>query len=73
MKTLRDPGKVDLILGMFPEVGDMVDIGNVLAVTGIPNYSALKSMLYYIRKGAKVPDENRIDVRLKDGRCVRVN
>jgi hypothetical protein len=73
MKTLRNPGKVDLILGMFPEVGANHAIEDVLAVTGIPNYVALKSMLYYIRKGAKVPDENRIDVRLKQGMCVRVN
>ena len=72
MKNLN-PGKADILLSMFPEIGDTHSVTDVCEITGIPNYDALKAMLYYIRKGANVPDENRIDVRIKDGNCVRVN
>lgn len=73
MKMLKNPGKVDLVINMFPEIGDAHDLDDVLAVTGIPNYDALKSALFYIRKRANAPDENRVDIRIKEGRCYRVN
>lgn len=73
MKTLRNPSKADVILNMFDEIGKNYSVEEVCAITGIPNYNALKATLSYIRKAVHAPEENRIDVRIRDGRCIRVN
>jgi len=73
MKMLRKPAKVDLIVSMFEDVGARFEVSHVCEVTGVKNYNALKAMLCYIRKAKHIPEENRIDVRIRDGMCVRVN
>lgn len=72
MKMLKRPGKADMILNLFPEVGTKRPMGEVLEMTGIANYNSLKAMLSYIRKAKHIPDEHRIDVRIKDEICVRI-
>jgi hypothetical protein len=73
MKTLRRPAKVDLILSMFDEVGAKASVKDVCAITGVKNYNSLKAMFSYIRKASHIPEENRIDVRIRDDQCLRVN
>lgn len=73
MKTLRRPGKVDLLLNMFDKVGARYSVEDVRSMTGIVSYNSLKALFTYMRKAKHIPDENRIDVRIKDGQCVRVN
>jgi len=73
MKILRKYGKVDLLLNMFEEVGARYSVEDVCSMTGIASYNSLKALLSYIRKAKHVPEENRIDVRIKSGECVRVN
>lgn len=72
MKTLRRPTKCDTLLNLFDEVGDRRPVKDVLEMTGIVNYNALKALLSYIRKAKHIPDEHRIDVRIKDEVCVRI-
>jgi hypothetical protein len=72
MLTLRRPGKADTILNLFDEVGKSIPLDEVLETTGITGYNSLKAMLSYIRHAEHIPDENRIDVRIKDGICRRV-
>ena len=72
MKMLRGPGKADLILNMFEDVGTTHTVDEVCRFTGIPGYNALKAMLSYIRNAKHIPRENRIDVRIKDDQCVRI-
>lgn len=72
MKILRKPTKVDKLLGMFPNIGDRVRCEEVCRVTGISNQNSLKALCSYIRRAKHVPDENRIDVRIKDSVCQRV-
>lgn len=73
MKTLRNPGKVDVLLSMFENVGDAYTVNQVCEITGIVNYNSLKAMLSYIRKAKHIPDENRIDVRIRDNKCTRIH
>lgn len=73
MKTLRNPSKSDIVLNMFEEVGTKFKLEEVCAIAGVANYNALKAMLSYIRKAKHIPEENRIDVRILDGYCIRVN
>jgi hypothetical protein len=73
MKTLRNPGKVDLLLNLFDGVGSTYSVKEVCEMTGIKNYNSLKALASYIRKAKHIPDENRIDIRIRDERCVRVN
>lgn len=72
MKTLRNPSKADLILNLFVEVGTTRTVDEVCQVTGIKNYNSLKAMFSYIRNAKHIPEENRIDVRIKDDVCVRI-
>jgi hypothetical protein len=69
MLTIRRPGKADLVVNMFPEIGDMYSLQEVYEVTGIKNYNSLKAMLSYIRRAPV----NNIDVRIKEDTCLRVN
>lgn len=72
MKTLRRPGKVDILLNIFDEVGKTYSVKQVCEMSGIVNYNSLKAMLSYIRKAKHIPNENRIDVRIRDDKCVRI-
>jgi hypothetical protein len=73
MKHLSKPTKADILLNMFDEVGKTFSVDMVCEVSGIKNYMSLKAMFSYIRRAKHIPDENRIDVRIKDEQCVRVN
>lgn len=73
MRTLRNPGKVDLLLNMFEEVGTTYTVDEVCGMTGIKNYNSLKALTSYIRRARHIPEENRIDIRIRDEKCVRVN
>ena len=73
MKMLRRMTKTDTLLNIFDEVGKSLKVSEVYAVTGIKNYNSLKALCWYIRKAPHIPDENRIDIRIRDGVCVRVN
>lgn len=72
MKMLKRPGKADIVLNMFDEIGKRYSVKEVCEITGIPNYNSLKALLSYIRNAKHIPDENRIDVRIKDDQCVRI-
>lgn len=72
MMVLRRPGKADMLLNIFDEIGKTMPVKDVLEITGISNYNSLKAMFSYIRNAKHVPDEHRIDVRIKDDQCVRI-
>jgi hypothetical protein len=72
LKTLRNPGKVDILLNLFGEVGDVYSVAKVCEITGISNYNSLKAFASYIRRAPHIADENRIDIRIKDDQCKRV-
>lgn len=72
MKTLRKQTKADILLNMFEKVGDKASVEEVLEKTGMPNYNTLKAFCSYIRKSKHVAEENRIDIRIDSGTCVRV-
>ena len=69
MLTIRKPGKADLVVNMFTEIGEQHSVTEVCEVSGIKNYNSLKAMLSYIRKAPV----NNIDVRIKEEQCIRVN
>ena len=73
MKYLKKPGKTDILLNLFDEIGKTMEVGIVLDITEIENYNSLKALFSYIRKAKHIPNENRIDVRIQDGICIRVN
>lgn len=73
MKVLRKPGKVDVLLNLFDEVGATYSVKQVCEITGIKNYNSLKALFSYIRRGRHIPEENRVDVRIRNDKCVRVN
>ena len=73
MKTIRKATKLDILFNLFDEVGKRIKVGVVCDITGIPNYNTLKADLSYIRKSKHVPEENRIDIRIQDDECIRVN
>lgn len=72
MKQLRKTTKSEVLVSMFPEVGDSSSVADVCAITGISSYDSLKAICSYIRHAKHIPDENRIDIRIDDGMCVRV-
>ena len=72
MKTLRNPGKVDLLVNLFQAVGVTHTVARVCELTGIKSYNSLKAFASYIRRAKHIPDENRIDLRLKYESCTRV-
>lgn len=71
MKQLRRQTKSDILLNMFQEIGISIKTEDVLEITGIRSYGSLRSFLTYIRKSKHVADENRINIRIEDGFCVR--
>lgn len=73
MRSLRRTTKSDVLLNLFEEVGTTVKLEDVYSITGIKNYNSLKAFLSYIRNSNHVDDGSRIDVRIKDGLCIRVN
>jgi hypothetical protein len=73
MKSLRRQTKSDILLNLFDEIGTKIPVESVCEITGIKNYDSLKAFLSYIRKSKHVCDESRIDVRIKDGDCIRIN
>lgn len=73
MKTLRNPTKMDILLNLFDEVGKTFSVSEVCQITGISNYNSLKALFSYIRHKEHIPQDNRIDVRIKDDLCTRVN
>ena len=73
MKVLRNPGKVDIIVNLFDEVGASYTVDQVCDMSGVANYNSLKATFSYIRHAKHIPDENRVDIRIKGERCVRVN
>lgn len=72
MLTLRKPGKADMLLNIFDKIGATLSVKEVCEITGIKGYNALKAMFSYIRHAEHIPDENRIDVRIRDEKCVRI-
>lgn len=72
MLVLRKPGKADMLLNLFDEIGKQIKVKDVCEITGIRNYNSLKAMFSYIRNAKHIPDENRIDVRIKEDVCVRI-
>lgn len=73
MKYLKKPGKTDMLLNIFDEVGTSMSVRDVCDITEIKGYNSLKALFSYIRKASHIPAENRIDVRIKDDVCIRVN
>jgi hypothetical protein len=73
MKHLSKPTKADILLEVFNEIGVTVPVKQVCEISGIANYNSLKAMFSYIRKAKHIPDSNRIDVRIRQDQCVRVN
>lgn len=73
MKILRSPGKVDILLNLFEEVGISHSVREVCEITGISNYNSLKALASYIRRAPHIPNENRIDIRIRDDQCTRVS
>ena len=73
MKILRNLTKCDTLLNLFDEVGKKMKVQDVCDITGIKNYNSLKALLSYIRKAKHIPDDHRIDVRIQDDVCIRVN
>lgn len=73
MRYLKKPGKMDLLLNLFYEVGIKYKESEVLEIAGIKSGNALRVACTYLRKSKHVPDENRIDIRIGDGYCTRVN
>ena len=73
MKQLTKPTKTGILLNIFDEIGKTIKVSIVCDITGIKNYNSLKALFSYIRKAPHIPDENRIDIRLQDGMCIRVN
>jgi len=71
MKTLRKTAKVDLLLNLFPKVGDWVALEDIYSLTGIANYNTLKAFCSYIRKAKHIPEQNRVNLKIKDGKCCR--
>jgi len=61
-----------MILSIFDEVGKKRKVAEVCELTGVSNYNSLKAMFSYIRRAKHIPEENRIDVRIRDEECVRI-
>jgi hypothetical protein len=71
MKTLRKTTKADLLVSLFPNVGDERNLDAVYKLTGISNYNSLKAFCSYIRKAKHIPDENRVNIVIRKNKCVR--
>lgn len=73
MKTLRKQTKSEVLLNLFEEIGTKIRVDDVCSITGIKNKNTLRSFCHYIRTSKHVAEENRIDIRISDGECIRVN
>jgi len=73
MKRLRKPMKTDILANIFDKVGRSIKVSEVCEVTGIKNPNSLKALCSYLRKDSHIPEENRVDIRIKDDFCIRVN
>jgi len=73
MGTLAKQTKTGKLLDIFTEVGSNMKWKEVCEITEISGYNSLKALFSYIRKAPHIPDENRIDVRIQDEVCIRVN
>lgn len=73
MKTLRKLTKADSLLNLFEEIGTKIKVDEVCDITGIKNYNSLKAFCCYIRTSKHVSEESRIDIRINDDYCIRVN
>jgi len=73
MRHLRKPTKLDTLVNLFDKIGDSMKVEQVCEITGIKNYDSLKALCTYIRKAKHIPDENRMDIHIQDGYCIRVN
>lgn len=71
MSTLRRTTKADKLVALFEQVGDIHPVTYVCEVTEITNYNSLKAFCSYIRKAKHIPEENRVDIRIKDEKCIR--
>ena len=69
---LRKEPKVDTFVKLFEDVGDKVKLEDIYEKTGIASYNSLKAFCSYIRKAKHIPEANRVDIRIKDGLCMRV-
>lgn len=72
MEILSNPSRIEKLANLFDEVGKQVKISDVLEITNIPNYNTLKALCTYIRRSKSIPDENRVDLRIKGEFCMRV-
>jgi len=72
MYKLLNPTKCDKLLNIFDRVGEHMKVIEVCEITGIANYNSLKALFSYIRKAKHIPDSHRIDVRIRDGVCTRI-
>lgn len=72
MYKLLNPTKCDMLLNIFNKVGKNMKVKDVCDYTGIANYNSLKALFSYIRKAKHIPNDHRIDVRIKDEICTRV-
>lgn len=73
MKTLRKATKSDILLNLFDEIGTKISVEKVCEITGIKNYGSLKAFCSYIRKSKHVDEDSRVDIRIQNGDCIRVN
>jgi len=73
MKSIRKSTKLDILFNLFDEIGKKMSVKDTCSITGIPNYNTLKADLSYLRRSKHIPDENRVDIRIMDDMCIRVN
>jgi hypothetical protein len=63
--------KIDLLVSLFPEVGDKHPLDFVIKHTGIKNLTSLKIFLSSLRSGKGIPNTQIMDLRLKNGEIKR--
>lgn len=64
--------KIDLLAGLFKNVGDELKIKDVLDETGIGSKGALKTWMWVLKDKNKVPSTQIMDLILIDGKVRRV-
>ena len=64
MNHLRKPTKSEILVSMFPKIGDHHHINKVYELTGIKGYNSFKAICTYIRKAPSIPEESRVDIRI---------
>lgn len=73
MIHLRKTTMTEVLVNLFPDIGDSMPLQMVLETTGIKNYNSLKALCSYVRKAKHILDENRVDIRIQDDLCIRVS